>query len=164
MHANIARDVLFNVKPQDLRDENALFEKAVHFYSAFLNLQSLQRLRTTDTRINNLAGKRGKSRMFSNLPLPLVSQTAGHPVGPLPPQQTAEETQRVASISDPSMSSAGTKIFHACQEQESEALANNLFSVALRSIYRKDPAVNWATGRHDFPTLNWRSRYLSYSL
>jgi hypothetical protein len=158
-HANVARGDLVQVQPEDLLDDNALLEKATHFYTVFTNVQSLQNLRITDSRMKNLSGKRGKSRMLSALPLPLISHTAAERAGRIPPQQTADETQRAASISDLSMSSAGTKFFHACQERESETLANILFSVALRRIYRKDPAVGWAIGRHDLPTLKWRSRY-----
>jgi hypothetical protein len=71
---------------------------------------------------------------------------------------STEEVMRVVSISDPSKSSAGSKLYHACQEQETQLLGNVFCAVALDALFRKNPSVNWVTGRTDRPVIQWRSR------
>jgi hypothetical protein len=155
----VVRDDLLLVQPEDLSDDNALLEKSSHFYSMFTNLQTLQNSKITDTRKKRLAGKSPGIRKHSHPPMPpLTSEVSAVWVGPPAPPQTDEESRRVASISDPSQSSAGPQLFHACQERESVALANSFCIVVLKRLFRKDPSVNWVTGRPRPPVLQWRSR------
>jgi hypothetical protein len=89
---------------------------------------------------------------------PPTSQFPPTWVGPPAPGMSTEEVMRVVSISDPSKSSAGSKLYHACQEQETQLLGNVFCAVALDALFRKNPSVNWVTGRTDRPVIQWRSR------
>lgn len=138
-----------------------LLDKATHFYTVFSSLESLVNLKITESRKGNLAGKRREKRNQS-LPMPpLTSQVVPVWVGPPAPPQSVEETLRITSISDPSKSSTGTQLFHATQEQESEYLANLFCKVALSALFRRNPTLDWVTGRPEIPVLQWRNRYLA---
>lgn len=153
----IVRDQLTTIEPADISNDEALFEKAPHVSNLFYILQDLENLKVTDTRKDNLAGKRREKR--SSRPMgPPTSQVAPVWVGPPAPPLTAEETRRVISISDASKSSAGSQLFHATQEQESELLGN-LFCQSTLKLLFLDPPLDWATGRVDaIPVLRWRHR------
>jgi hypothetical protein len=155
----IVRDELLLVQPEDISDDNALLAKSSYFYSLFTNLQAIQNVKITDTRKKKLAEKRHEKRKRPQPKmLPLTSGVAAVWVGPPAPPQTDEEVRRVASISDPSQSSAGSQLFQACQEPESEAVANLFCTIVLKRLFRKDPPVDWVTGRPELPVLQWRSR------
>jgi hypothetical protein len=155
------RDKLVSVQSEDFLDDDddVLSDKAGRFYSVFETLESLQNLKITDTRKDNLAIKRqGKrTQSFVDLP-PLTSSVTPVRTGPPAPPQTDEEAQRVTSISDLSESSAGYRLFHACQEIESQNLANLFCTATLRALFGKRPQLGWATGRDRNPVVQWRSR------
>ena len=93
----------------------------------YLRLKNLQ---ITDNRRETLAGKRQEKRNRQSMIMPpLTSQIHAQWVSPPASIQTEEETRHFTSISNPSKSSAGSQLFHACQERESEALGN-IFSTA----------------------------------
>ena len=74
---------------------------------------------------------------------------------------TPEEVQRIFSISDPSKSSAGSRLFTATQEHESESLATSFCQTVLNMLFPDNLSVTWAINRDDGnPTLEWRNRYL----
>ena len=133
--------------------------KANHWFIVFLTLQSLEGPQVTDNRKASLAEKRKGRHIKSTQMLPSTSQTLAVRVGPSPPPQTEEEACHVTSISDPEISSAGYKLYHACEERESEALANQFFTITLASLFEKDPPLAWVTGRPKVPVVQWRSRY-----
>ena len=153
------RDQLDSIQPEDLLDDNILLTKATHFWTVFSTLQNLENLKITDTRKDNLADKRHKKRIqsFRDLP-PLTSSVPPVWTGPPPPPQTDQEARRVTSISDPSKSSAGSQMFHGCQEIESQNLGNFFCTVSLRALFRTHPQLVWATGRDPIPVVQWRSR------
>ena len=154
----VARDDLLVVQPEDLSNDDVLLQKATHFYLVFSTLQSLQELKVTDSRKENLAGKRQEKRSQSVIPMPPL--TASVPpiwTGPSAPPQTDEETRRVASISNPSTSSAGWQLFHACQETETQSLGNLFCTLVIRLLFRGDPSIGWSN-RSEEPVLKWRSR------
>jgi len=91
---------------------------------------------------------------------PLTSQVNPIWVGQPAPTQTDEETRRITSISDPSKSSAGSQLFYACQERESEALGNLFCTVAIDALFEENPPLIWVKGRPKFPVVQWRSRYI----
>jgi hypothetical protein len=110
----------------------------------------------TENRQDALAEKRREKHAYGRP----VSATRPVWVGPPLPPPTPEEKQRIASISDPSKSSAGSKLFTATQEQESESLATLFFQNVLMMLFVNDPPVAWATGRDNAkPVVRWRSRY-----
>ena len=150
---------LDSIQPEDLFDDNILLLKATHFWTVFSTLQNLENLKITDTRKDNLAGKRHEKRIqsFQDLP-PLTSSVAPIWTGPPPPPQTDEEARRVTSISDPFKSSAGSQMFHACQEIESQNLGSFFCTVSLRALFRKHPSLHWPIGRDPSPVVQWRSR------
>lgn len=129
----------------------------------FTTLQNLVNLKVTNTRKANLAEKRQDKHIQSSIAMPpLTSHLAPIWVGPKAPPETADETRRIISISDPSKSSSGSNLFHACQERESETLGNMFSTVVLFALFRQNPTLNWVTGRSEFPVLQWRNRYVSF--
>jgi len=134
--------------------------KATHWASVFSTLQSLVDFHVTDNSKENLAGKRRTKRMlkYSELP-PLTQQTAPLPTGPSATPQTEDEARRVVSISDPKKSSAGCRLYYACDERVSEALANQFANMALMSLFVNKPRIPWVRGRLNTPVLQWRSKY-----
>jgi hypothetical protein len=90
---------------------------------------------------------------------PLSSQVAPVWVGPPAPPQSAEETQRVASISDPAKSSSGGILFHATQERESEVLGNLFCITTLKVLFLDKPTLDWVAGRPEIPILEWSHKY-----
>lgn len=134
--------------------------KAAHWSSVFATLQSLVEFKVTDNSKESLAVKRKEKRILkiSEMP-PSTEQTPPIRAGPSAPPQTEEETHRVTSISDPEKSSAGYKLYHACDERESEALANQFATMALMALFEDKPQVGWVSGRPKAPIVQWRSRY-----
>lgn len=117
------------------------------------------KLQFTDNRKESLAGKRHEKRDQSSLKMPvLTSQIAPVWVGPPAPAQSEEEVRRITSISDPSKSSAGSKLLHACQEIETQMLGNIFCTVAINALFEKDPTIDWAIGRNLSPLVQWRNR------
>jgi hypothetical protein len=153
------------VQRDDLADDDLLVEKSRRFYSSFTTLHKIQRLKITNTRKDNLAAKRHEkhsqleehSTPVENMPPP-TSQVLSHHVGPkILPSQEDEETQRVASISDLEKSSAGSKLFHACQEQITQNLGNLFCEQAIKALFHKNPPLDWVSGHPETPLLEWRS-------
>src|SRR5579859_2859860 len=133
-----------------------ILQKAPHFTSTFRNLQDLRSLNVTDTRLDTLADKRHGKRQYGRPTSAVLPEWVGPPLAPL----TADEAHRIVSISDPSKSSAGSRLFTATQEQESESLATSFIQNVLMLLFIDDPSVTWATGRDDGkPVLRWRNRY-----
>jgi hypothetical protein len=152
----IVRDQITSVTSDEITNNRVIVQKAPHFISTFRNLQDLRRLNVTDTRQDNLAEKRYEKRHGRP-----ISTVPPEWVGPPLPPLTAEEAHRIASISDPSKSSAGSRLFTATQEKDSESLATSFFQNVLMLLFFDDPPVAWATGRDDAkPVLLWRNRYL----
>lgn len=153
------RKQLTSIDEDEISDINVAFEKAGQFYTVFKTLRALRNLKVTETRVDNLAEKRSHKRSQIVVMPPPTSQFPPTWVGPPAPIQSEDEVQRVVSISDPSHSSAGSKLFHACQENETQLLGNAFCSVALDALFRESPSVNWVTGRDELPVVEWRSRY-----
>jgi len=153
---------LTSIQPEDIANRHVLLAKAAYFYSTFSTLKSLISLQVTETRKDNLAAKRQEKRVQDPVVMPpLTSQFPHVWVGPPVPPQTEQEVRRIVSISDPSQSSAGSKLYHACQEVESQMLGNLFCEVTLSALYGDEAAVSWVHGRPQPPVLQWRSRYLS---
>ena len=154
----LARDNLLSVEPADLSDNKVLLRKAQQLYGAFRTLRKIQKLKVTDSRKENLSEKRHEKHVqqVSEMP-PRTSEFATSRVGPSAPLQSGKETQRVASISDPEKSSAGSKYFYACREQASQDLGNQFCELFIGSLFGKEPSLDWVTGRPQSPVLAWRS-------
>jgi hypothetical protein len=120
-------------------------------------------LKITETRMDNLAEKRSDKRSQIVVMPPPTTQFPPSWVGPAAPAQSAEEKQRVISISDPPKSSTGSKLYHACQEQETQSLGNVFCTVTLMMLFREDPPLSWVTGRSHLPVIQWRSGYNFHS-
>jgi len=87
----------------------------------------------------------------------MSSQVAPIWVGQPVPPPSASESRRIVSISDPWKSSAGSRLFFAYREQESEALASLFCALAVSALFRKNPPLTWVTSRS---VTQWRSRYV----
>jgi hypothetical protein len=160
----IVRGQLLSVQPEELTDIKAIVRKATLFYAVFLAVRSIADFTVTGTRIDNMAEKRHEKRNESGKMPPLTSQFPPTWVGPVSASQSGEdtkETQRVASISDPSKSSAGSKFFYACQEDETRSLGNLFCEVVLTAVFQENTRLDWVPSRPQPPVLEWRSRYLS---
>jgi hypothetical protein len=154
----IVRERLVSVLPSDLSDNRVLPEKSSYYHAVFSTLQDLESLKVTDTRKENLAEKRHEKRAGQVPALP--SQVAPVWVGQRAPPLSAEETRRIASISDPSKSSSGGQLFHATQERESEVLGNQFCITTLKVLFLDGPALAWVTGRPKAPIIQWRHGYI----
>jgi len=152
----IVREQLESVQPEDLCNDDVLFDKATQFYTVFSTLATLQNTKITETRKRNLAEKRQEKRNPTFI-TPLSSHTWVGP--PAPPLSAAETAQRIASISDPSKSSVGTELFQASEEKQSDTLANVFAKVAMTALFRRSPPLTWVTGRDQSPVLSWGSKY-----
>jgi hypothetical protein len=152
----LARNDLDSVQPADLYDDDVLYKKSGRFYCSFIAFNQLRDLKITDTSKENLADKRHEKhvRSVSKMPPP-VSQDPSVKVGPIPPPETEEET-RIASISNPERSSAGSKFYHACREWETHKFATLFCEFAITAVFRQNPSLNWVTGRPQSPQLEWR--------
>jgi len=154
----VAHDNLVSVELADLSDDDALFKKSQRLYDIFISLSELRNLKVTDSRKENLSGKRHEKKhipQVNKMP-PRISEFGASQVGPSAPPQSEEETRRVASISDPKKSSTGSKYFHACREQASQDLGNIFCKLVITALFRKNPSLYWVTGRLQFPVLAWR--------
>ena len=150
-----------SIQPEDLANTNVLLTKASYFFTLFSTLQGLESLQMTETRKDNLAAKRQEKRTQDPVIMPpLTSQVAPIWVGPPAPPQSEQEIRRVVSISDPSQSSAGSKLYYACQEVESQMLGNVFCAVSISALYGDQAALSWVNGRPKPPILRWRSRYV----
>lgn len=168
---------------------SALIRNAGWFGYAFKAFFTIQDVKTSSTRISNLALKRSqklaksqshsqqsqKDRNLSQsqaedgiddteqvdiLP-PFVSQEKAHSVGPpTRDPETEDDSQRVASISDPSKSSAGSKLYYACRETATQNLGNKFCCGALDELFETPPSLDWVTGRRTSPVFQWRDEYL----
>ena len=135
-------------------------KRAPHFNSTFHKLRHICELNTTETRRNNLAEKRHEKRSHG----PATSSTEHERVGPDQTSPTPEETKRIASISDPSNSSAGSRLFAATHERESENLPTSFCQTVLDMLFPDTASVIWAIGRNDgMPILEWRDRCNSFA-
>jgi hypothetical protein len=156
MRLILVRDQVTSVQTDEIKDKRVIITKAPNFSTTFWKLWHICRLNITDTRLDNLAGKRHEKRSYSRP----ISSTLPVWVGPPLPPLTPEETQRIVSISDPSKSSVGSRLFTATQEQESEMLATSFCETVLNMLFPDNPSMTWATGRDDGkPTLVWRTWY-----
>jgi hypothetical protein len=155
----IVRDQVTSVLSDELNNNRIILQKAPSFASAFRNLQDIRRLKYNDNRKDALAEKRHEKIAYK---LP-ISATLPVWVGPRLPPPTPQETLRIASISDPSKSSAGSKLFTATQEKESESLATSFFQNVLMTLFFEDPSLTWPMGRDKAkPVVLWRNRYLVF--
>ena len=111
--------------------------------------------------MDNFADKRHEKRNVSSRPLgpptsAVIPEWVGPPLAPL----TEEDIRRIVSISDPSKSSAGSRLFHATQEKDSEMLATLFCETVITLLFWEDPPLNWITGREEGkPVLRWRHRF-----
>jgi hypothetical protein len=150
------RDQVTSVQSDEVNSNRIILQKAPNFTSTFRNLQDLRGLNVTDTRLDNFAEKRHEKRSYGRPTSAVLAEWVGPPLAPL----TAEEANRIVSISDPAKSSAGSRLFTATQEQESESLATSFFQNVLMMLFLDDPPVAWATGRDEGkPVLRWRNRF-----
>jgi hypothetical protein len=156
MLLTVARDEITSVQKDEINNTRVVMKKTPFFSNSFRNLRHICELNITDTRLENLAEKRQEKRSYGRPTSGTVPLWVGPSLAPLTP----EETQRMVSISDPSKSSAGSRLFTATQEQESETLATSFCQTVLDILFPDKPPVTWATGRDDGePILEWRNRY-----
>jgi hypothetical protein len=87
----VVRDDLLSVLSEDLSDNRALLQKATHFYTVSTDLQNLQNLKITESRIENLAEKRQEKRNQSISSMPPTISLPLTWSGPPAPPQTVEE-------------------------------------------------------------------------
>jgi hypothetical protein len=159
----LVRNQLTSIQSDEISNNRVLLEKAPYFNSLFWTLRDLEILKVTNTRKEILAEKRHEKRSTIESIGPPTSHVPTVWVGPPAPALTAEERNRIISISDPSKSSAGSQLFHATQEQESELLGNLFCQAILNVLFLDDPSLNWVTGRVDaLPVLRWRHRYSKF--
>ena len=136
--------------------EEDLYKNPNFYHSVFATLHEIEDFQLTQTSRDNLAEKRFEKRNRSIIP---TSALDVEWVGPSAPIQSTEEATRVASISDPKVSSTGGQRFHATQEKEGELLANLFCNVTLGLLYGNRCVVKWANGRgSELPVLKWRHR------
>jgi hypothetical protein len=128
--------------------------KAGAFYTVFKTLRALETRRITDTRRDNLKAKRTE-KLEINRQIP---STTFRRVGRAPPEYTEEE-KRIASISDPSISSAGKELFIASYEANCQSLANDFCGIVLDTVFSQDPSIDWVTGRAENPVIQWDQSY-----
>jgi hypothetical protein len=152
----VARNNLDAVQEDDLHEDTVLYQKSGRFYATFTSFHQLQNLKITSTSKENLTKKRQEKnvRLVSEMPPP-VSKDPSLPTGPVPPPPSQEEA-RIASISDPEKSSAGSKLFHACREDQTHEFATSFCRFAILSLFHNRPSLNWVTGRPEVPQLEWR--------
>ena len=156
MLLTVARDQITSVQTDEIQKTRVVLKKALHFTHTFQNLRHICGLNITDTRLDNFAEKRHEKRSYGQPISGTLPVWVGPPLAPLTP----EEIQRIVSISDPSKSSAGSRLFTATQERESEALATSFCQTVLDMLFPDNPSVTWATGRDDGkPILEWRNWY-----
>lgn len=130
---------------------------APHFFHLFGALQQLANLKVTQTRRDNLAEKRHEKRNPSPLPIALSDVVwVGQPAPPL----STEEKARIASISNPTVSSSGGQQYTAAQEKETDLFGNAFCATTLRLLYLGRNQVPWAEARTELPVLEWRHRYI----
>ena len=157
----IVRNQLVSVSREELSDNGLVRAKTGHLFAMFRTLQRLEHLKLTDTRKENLAGKRQEKRNSQSYPLStqmsLKSAVAVGDPAPLIPYEDVEETQRIASISDPTQSSVGKVLFYASQERKTEQLGNDFCDHILGSLFAHDPSLDWVIGRTIPPALQWTS-------
>jgi hypothetical protein len=131
-----------------------LFKKAGCFYSIFKTLRSLATRRITDTRRDNLKAKHTEKLEINRL----VTSSSFRRVGRVAPEYTEEE-KRIASISDPSISSTGKELFCASYEANCQSLANDFCGIVLDTVFSQDPSIDWVTGRDELPVIQWEQSY-----
>jgi len=131
-------------------------DMAPHFFHLFGALQQLTSLKVTQARRGNLAQKRQEKRNPSPLPT-TVSDVVW--VGPPAPPLSTEEKARIASISNPTVSSSGGHQYTAAQEKETDLFGNAFCATTLRLLFLGRNRVPWAEGRTELPVLEWRHRY-----
>lgn len=139
--------------------EEDLYKNPNFYHSVFATLHEIEDFQLTQTSRDNLAEKRYEKRNRSIIP---TAELDVEWVGPSAPIRSAEEATRVASISNPKISSTGGQRFHATQEKESELLANLFCNVTLGLLYENRCVVKWANGRTELPILKWRQRYSAW--
>jgi hypothetical protein len=153
----VVRAQVTSVMSDEINNNRVILQRAPNFTSTFRNLQDLRGLNVTDTRLDNLVEKRHEKHSYGRPTSVILPEWVGPPLVPLTP----EEANRIVSISDPSKSSAGSRLFTATQEQESESLATSFFQNVLMMLFLDDPPIAWAAGRDDVkPVLRWRNRCL----
>jgi hypothetical protein len=154
----VVRDRLISILPSDLSDKRILPRKASYYHAVFAALRDLENVKITETRKDNLAEKRHEKRNNSRRMGPLSTEVSPVWVGPPAPPLSEDDVRRIASISDPLQSSAGSQLFHATQEKESELLGN-LFCQTTLDVLFVDPSLDWVTGRTEIPILQWQHGY-----
>lgn len=169
----VAWETLLSIQPSDVMDNIILLQKARWFSFAFLNLRSLETLKTTDARKTYLAAKRREHRASKSVekgeddedsfPVesmpPHVSHFPARSVGArsrISPEPEEENPARIPSIADPQIPSASLKLYHSCREVTTQNLGNNFCTGALMMLYNPEPQVGWVTDRSEIPILHWR--------
>lgn len=156
MLLTIVRDQLTSVETDEIQNNRIVSEKAPKFTSTFFNLRHIQGLNVTDTRRENFAEKRHEKRSYGQPSSSVDTEWVGPGLSSL----DSDEIQRTVSISDPSVSSVGSRLYTATQEHESELLAQSFCQTVLYMLFLDNASVMWATGRDDAkPILEWRNRY-----
>jgi hypothetical protein len=159
----VVRNQITSVQPDELSNTRILHQKAPDFVSAFRAAHELRDLTVTEVRLDNFVEKRQEKR--SSRPSgPPTSAVIPEWVGPPLPPLTTDEIRRIASISDPAKSSAGSKLFYATQEKDSEMLATLFCKTVISFLFWEDLSLKWSIGRDEGkPVLRWRHR-LKYSV
>jgi hypothetical protein len=157
----VVRDQITSVRADELSDSRTIHQKAPDFLSVLRAAHELRDLAVTEVRLDNFAEKRQEKR--SSRPIgPPTSAVIPEWVGPSLPPLTTEEICRIASISDPSKSSAGSRLFYATQEKDSEMLATQFCKTMITFLFWEKPSLKWVTGRDKGkPVLRWRHRLKS---
>ena len=86
-----------------------------------------------------------------------MSRFPDHRVGPRPYLELEQQERRATSISDPEKSSAGSKHYYSCREKATQDLGNGFCRQAIKSLFRQNPQISFATGRPQFPVIEWNN-------
>jgi hypothetical protein len=159
----VVRNQIISVQSDELSDSRTIHQKAPDFMSVFRAAHELRDLTVTEVRLDNFAEKRQEKRSFRPTGPPTSAVTPEWVGPPLPPL-TTEEFHRIASISDPAKSSAGSRLFYATQEKDSELLATLFCKTVITLLFWEDLSLKWVIGRNKRkPVLRWRHRLNSRS-
>ena len=138
---------------EDLSYKRRMLALAPSFEGPFDHLKDLIGLKMTQTRADNLSGKRRDKGDFEGH-TPKFDKWAG----PDAPALTDEE--RIASISNPEVHSGSKEHLFATLEEESQLLGNSFCYQVLKWLYPDEGVqLKWVTGRPQKPVLIWRNRY-----
>jgi hypothetical protein len=152
------RNQLTSIQREELSNFRLIYQKAPYFMYAFRVADDLRRITVTEVRLDNSAGKHQEKQSFRPVGSP-TSSLIPEWVGPLLPPLTTDEIHHIASIFDPAKSSAGSRLYYATREKDSEMLATEFCRTVISLLFLDGPSLKWVTGRGTrVPVLHWRHK------